>query len=65
MESRTSARYFQPIELDNTERLEVAALMDGLKDARLISNNTNFGQFITECYARGKNEYMKDLYRKD
>lgn len=65
MEAHTSARYFQPIEMTNAERLEVAALMDGLKDARLISENLNLGQFVAECYARGKNEYMKDLYRKD
>lgn len=65
MEAHTATRYFQPIEMTNAERLEVSVLMDGLKDAHLLPENTNLGQFVAECYARGKNEYMKDLYRKD
>lgn len=65
METPDSTRYFLPIEMTNEERLEIASLMDALKDANLISQNLNFGQFVAECYARGKNEYMKDLYRKD
>lgn len=65
MEARITARYFQPIEFSNEERLEVSVLMEGLKDARLIVKDLNFGQFVAECYVRGKNEYMKDLYRVD
>lgn len=65
MEAHTSARYFQPIEMSNAERLEIACLMDALKDAHIISQNLNLGQFVAECYVRGKNEYMKNLYRRD
>ena len=65
MDAHTSTRYFQPIEMDNAERLEVSAMMDGLKESNLIAKNLNFGQFEAECYARGLNEYRKDLYRKD
>lgn len=65
MESHNTTRYFQPIEMTNAERLETSALMENLKDANLIPAGLNLGQFVAECYARGKNEYMKDLYRKD
>jgi len=65
MEAHTSIKYFQPIEMNNAERLEVSALMDGLKEANVITENLNLGQFVAECYTRGLNEYRKDLYRKD
>lgn len=65
MDDPTRTRYFQPIEMTNAERLEMSALMEHLKEANLLPTGLNFGQFVTECYARGKNEYMKDLYRKD
>lgn len=65
MESHNTVRYFQPIEMTNAERLETSALMEHLKEENIIPVGLNLGQFVAECYARGKNEYMKDLYRKD
>lgn len=56
-----SIRHYHPIELTNTQRLETASMMDQLKDAGLIPNKTNLGQFINECYSRGLNDYRKDL----
>lgn len=65
MESHNTTRYFQPIEMSNEDRLETSALMENLKEENIIPENLNLGQFVTECFIRGRNEYMKDLYRRD
>lgn len=65
MDSNKHTCYFQPIEMNNEDRLETAALMEHLKEENIIPADLNLGQFVAECYARGKNEYMKDLYRRD
>jgi hypothetical protein len=53
------------VELTNAERLDASALMDSLRDAGVVPMNTNLGQFIKECFARGLNDYRKDLVRHD
>lgn len=65
MEAHSTTRYFQPIEMSNEDRLETAALMEHLKEENMLPSGTNLGQFVTECFIRGRNEYMKDLYRRD
>jgi hypothetical protein len=65
MDLNKATRHFLSIELTNDERLETAALMDSLKDAGMLSTKLNMGQFIKECFARGLNDYRKDLVRHD
>lgn len=65
MDLNRAARHFLSIELTNDERLETAALMDSLKDAGMLNVKLNMGQFIKECFARGLNDYRKDLVRHD
>jgi hypothetical protein len=65
MDSIKHTRYFQPIEMSNEDRLETAALMEHLKEENIIPLGLNLGQFVNECFIRGRNEYMKDLYRRD
>lgn len=65
MESHNTTRYFQSIEMTNSDRLETSALMEHLKEENIIPSGLNLGQFVKECFVRGRNEYMKDLYRKD
>jgi hypothetical protein len=65
MDLNKATRHFLSIELTNDERLETAALMDSLKDAGMLNTKLNMGQFIKECFARGLNDYRKDLVRHD
>lgn len=65
MEFTKNSRHFYSVELTNDERLEAAALMVALRDEGLIPFNTNMGQFMKECFARGFNDYRKDLLRND
>ena len=65
MDLNQSTRHFFSIELTNEERLDASALMDSLRDSGLVPLNTNLGHFIKECFARGLNDYRKDLVRHD
>ena len=65
MDLNKATRHFLSIELTNDERQKTAALMDSLKDAGMLSTKLNMGQFIKECFARGLNDYRKDLVRHD
>lgn len=65
MDLNQAARHFYSIELTNAERLDASALMDSLRDAGIVPTNINLGQFIKECFARGLNDYRKDLVRHD
>jgi hypothetical protein len=56
-----SAKHFQTVELTNETRLEIASLMNQLREDGVLPNNINMGQFISLCYLRGLNEYRKDL----
>lgn len=58
-------RHYQPIEMTNSQRLEIAELMTRLKDVNVIPVNMNLGQFVTDCFMRGFNEYRKELNRND
>lgn len=65
MDLNQATRHFYSVELTNVERLDASALMDSLRDAGFIPMNTNLGHFIKECFARGLNDYRKDLVRHD
>lgn len=65
MDLNKATRHYYAIELRNDERLEVAALMETLKDEGMLPLNMNMGQFLRECFARGYNDYRKDLVRND
>ena len=65
MDLNKATRHFYSIELTNDERLEAAALMDSLRDEGMIPLNMNMGHFLKECFARGLNDYRKDLVRND
>ncbi|NBR23509.1 MAG: hypothetical protein EBU08_07005 [Micrococcales bacterium] len=60
-DSSGNTKHFQAIELTNQQRLEVAALMDQLREDGALPKNINMGQFINLCYLRGLNDYRKDL----
>jgi hypothetical protein len=51
--------------MSNGDRLDAVDMMDKLKDLGIIKKNLNLGQFTTLCYARGLNEYRKDVVQKD
>lgn len=65
MDLNQATRHFYSIELTNAERLDASALMDSLRDAGLVPLNMNLGHFMKECFARGLNDYRKDLVRHD
>lgn len=65
MDLNEATRHFYSIELTNAERLDASSLMDSLRDAGIVSMNMNLGHFIKECFARGLNDYRKDLVRHD
>ena len=65
MDITSASRHFFSIEMNNSERLETAAMMDSLREAGIVPKNINLGQFIRECFARGLNDYRKELVRHD
>ena len=65
MDLNQATRHFFSVELSNSERLETASLMNSLKDEGLLNPAMNMGQFMRECFARGFNDYRKDLVRND
>ena len=58
-------KHIYELELTNTQRLEVAELMDQLKEAGLLMDKENMGMFMTTCFYRGFMEYKKDLKHDD
>jgi hypothetical protein len=65
MNTTEYVRHYQPIEMTNSQRLEVSELMDQLKNVNVIPGRMNLGQFVTDCFMRGFNEYRKELNRHD
>jgi hypothetical protein len=58
-------KHIYALELTNTQRLEVAELMNQLKEAGLLMDKENMGMFMTTCFYRGFMEYKKDLKHDD
>ncbi|MGA1583418.1 MAG: hypothetical protein ACO4CH_09195 [Saprospiraceae bacterium] len=65
MDNDQSVRHYHPIAMTNDQRLEVSELMVRLKEANVIPGNMNLGQFVTDCFMRGFNEYRKEMNRVD
>jgi hypothetical protein len=65
MGDNNTTKHYHPVELTNAQRLEASELMTALKDADLIDGRKNLGQFVTDCFFRGLNEYRKELMRHD
>jgi hypothetical protein len=65
MADNNTTRHYHPVELTNEERLQASELMTSLKDAGMLNERENLGQFVTDCFFRGLNEYRKDLMRHD
>jgi len=65
MDLNNATRHFFSVEMSNSERLETASMMDALKESGIIPYNMNMGHFIRECFARGLNDYRKELNRHD
>jgi hypothetical protein len=49
------------LELTNSQRLEIAEVLQELKDAGLLMDKENMGMFMAQCFYRGFTEYKKDL----
>ena len=58
-------KHLYGVELTNGQRLEVAELLQELKDAGLLMDTENMGLFMTHCFYRGLMEYKKDLAIND
>lgn len=65
MSNNSSARHYHPVELSNEQRLETSELMITLKDAGILDDKKNLGQFVNDCFFRGLNDYRKELMRND
>lgn len=65
MDSHQSVRHYHPIEMTNEQRLEASEMMARLKEVSVIPSGMNLGQFVTDCFMRGFNEYRKELNRID
>ena len=55
------AKHLYGLELTHTQCLEVAELMQNLKEAGLLMDRENMGMFMTTCFYRGLMEYRKEL----
>ena len=53
------------LELTSEQCLEVADLMEHLKEAGLLMDKENMGMFMATCFYRGLMEYKKDLKHDD
>lgn len=56
-----TAKQLYAIELTSSQRMEVAELMQQLKEAGLLMDKENMGMFMTQCFYRGFTEYKKDI----
>lgn len=55
------AKHLYGLELTHAQCLEVAELMDNLKEAGLLMDKENMGMFMSTCFYRGLIEYRKEL----
>ena len=55
------AKHLYGLELTHAQCLEVAELMDNLKEAGLLMDKENMGMCMSTCFYRGLMEYRKEL----
>jgi hypothetical protein len=54
------AKYF-PLIRSSGEKLLLASTLDSLKEYGLLPSGTTQAAFISLCFSRGLNSYMKDI----
>ena len=59
-EADTIQRYF-PLIKSNAEKLMLASTLDALKDKGYLPQGTTQAAFISLCFSRGLNDYLKEL----
>lgn len=57
----TPIKYYFPVEVSESEVIDMSNIMQSLKSTKSIPNNANLGMFVTNCFRRGLNEYMKEI----
>ena len=57
-------RYF-PLIKSNSEKLIVASTLDALKEKGYLPEGTTQAAFISLCFSRGLNDYLKELSEYD
>jgi len=56
---------FFPLIKSNTERLIIASTLDSLKEAGILPQGTTQAAFISLCFSRGLNDYLKEVVVDD
>tara|TARA_A100001391_G_C4865892_1_gene223881 strand:+ start:364 stop:561 length:198 start_codon:yes stop_codon:yes gene_type:complete len=59
-EADTIQRYF-PLIKSNAEKLILASTLDALKEKGYLPHETTQAAFISLCFSRGLNDYLKEL----
>jgi hypothetical protein len=59
-ETESIQRYF-PLIKSNAEKLLIASTLDALKEQQYLPAGTTKAAFISLCFSRGLNEYLKEL----
>jgi hypothetical protein len=59
-ETETIQRYF-PLLKSNAEKLMLASTLDALRERGYVPNGTTQAAFISLCFSRGLNDYLKEL----
>ena len=59
-ETETIQRYF-PLLKSNAEKLMLASTLDALRERGYVPSSTTQAAFISLCFSRGLNDYLKEL----
>jgi hypothetical protein len=59
-ETESIQKYF-PLIRSNAEKLLIASTLDALKEQHCLPAGTTKAAFISLCFSRGLNEYLKEL----
>ena len=61
MSEADSVQRFFPLIKSNTERLILAATLDAALDLGIVPRGTTQSAFISLCFSRGFNDYLKEV----
>jgi|TARA_R100000081_G_C4693501_1_gene103801 hypothetical protein len=61
MPEAESVQRFFPLIKSNTERLLIASTLDSLIELGLLPRGTTQSAFISLCFSRGFNDYLKEV----
>ena len=59
-ETESIQKYF-PLIKSNAEKLLIASTLDALKEQHSLPEGTTKAAFISLCFSRGLNDYLKEL----